>query len=236
MGKRNKVVGSVALGVGDTRNHYPLALTLLQHPLNATVQLLRQALYRSKEYNILRNVFPKVCLGVYEGFISRWKSIMKRIYINYIAISILALFGLGLIGSFAFAQSSPACPKGTVCNGTCTATSIDEFNCGSCGNVCPLGKACINGTCACLPGQTLCNGTCIDTRFNEKSCGACGKICPPGLTCNDGVCGCPLTFTACNGTCVDITLDQRNCGSCGNVCPQGLICIGGTCEDASSAY
>ncbi len=89
-----------------------------------------------------------------------------------------------MIDGLAASTSNQACPAGTsLCNGTCTDTNIDELNCGACGNICPLGKACLNGNCSCLAGQTLCNGTCADTSIDLRNCGACGNACSPGKDC-----------------------------------------------------
>jgi hypothetical protein len=115
------------------------------------------------------------------------------------------------------------------CNGTCIDTNVDLLNCGACGNVCPLGKACINGTCTCLPGQTPCNGTCTDTSFDLRNCGACGNVCPFGKHCVSGKCVCPTGLSFCNGICIDVTSDELNCGSCGKACPLGQVCFNGRC-------
>jgi hypothetical protein len=147
-----------------------------------------------------------------------------------IAYIILLCFAFGMTGSMAASPTSMTCPNGTsLCNGTCTDTSVDELNCGACGNVCPLGKACINGNCSCLAGQTLCNGTCADTSFDLRNCGKCGNVCDPGKDCLNGACSCPGGLTFCNGTCTDITTDELNCGSCGVVCPLGEVCFQGRC-------
>ena len=151
---------------------------------------------------------------------------MKNLYIIGIILSAIALIGLGTMGSLA---ANPSCQTGTtLCNGDCTDLSVDELHCGSCGTICPLGKACINGTCACLPGQTLCNGKCIDTTIDPNNCGSCGKSCSGGLYCIDANCSCPIG-KLCNGTCIDTSMDDINCGSCGNRCPSGTSCLNGTC-------
>ncbi len=83
------------------------------------------------------------------------------------------------------------CPLGqTMCNGTCTDTSVDSQNCGTCGNVCPIDSTCIDGVCSspCLPGQTNCNGNCVDITSNPQNCGKCGNVCPADAVCISGVC------------------------------------------------
>lgn len=91
----------------------------------------------------------------------------------------------------ATARGNGTCPAGQIlCNGTCTDTSLDPLNCGSCGNVCPADSTCFNGACTspCLSGQTNCNGNCVDTSSDQLNCGSCGKACPANAVCVNGVC------------------------------------------------
>ena len=158
---------------------------------------------------------------------------MKELNICSIVLLAIALIGFGAIGSMA---ADPSCPAGTtLCNGECHPLDIDELNCGLCGIICPLGMACLNGTCTCLPGQTLCNGKCIDTSINSYNCGSCGKACPEDMYCFNGECSC-ITGTLCNGTCIDTSNDDANCGSCGNLCPSGTSCFGGSCSEVDVYY
>jgi len=102
---------------------------------------------------------------------------------------ILVLLATGISGASAVAPSNPTCPAGTIlCNGTCNDTSVDLLNCGSCGNICPLGKTCLNGKCLCPADLAFCNGTCVDVSSDEFNCGTCAKTCPPDKTCITGVC------------------------------------------------
>lgn len=145
---------------------------------------------------------------------------------------VLVLLAFGIIGSSALAASNPTCPAGTIlCNGTCTDTSLDLLNCGSCGNACPDGTACVKGNCSCLVGLELCNGTCTDTSFDSRNCGSCGNTCPLGKTCLNGKCLCPADLAFCNGTCVDLGGDEFNCGTCAKTCPPDKTCISGACSD-----
>ena len=102
---------------------------------------------------------------------------------------------------------SNPCAGGQFCGGICTDTSHDRNNCGACGNVCPPGVSCSNGTCGCLPGQTICSGTCRDTRSDPQNCGACGNACGVGQICRGGACVAPSctvlcsTWNLCNQTC-----------------------------------
>src|SRR5947208_2501669 len=43
----------------------------------------------------------------------------------------------------------------TECNGTCTNTTVDVHNCGTCGHTCPTGAACINSECVLPPGTAV---------------------------------------------------------------------------------
>lgn len=53
------------------------------------------------------------------------------------------------------------CPTGwRMCNGACRDFRTDPRNCGRCGQVCPKGSHCSNGTC-CGQGQVNCGGTCV---------------------------------------------------------------------------
>jgi hypothetical protein len=158
---------------------------------------------------------------------------MKKAYSVYTMLTVMALPLLMINGSLAAAAAeslAPSCPTGeTLCAGECTNTKIDELNCGLCGNVCPLGKACINGTCSCLPGQPVCNGTCVDISIDPANCGSCGRVCPGKLYCINGECSCPEGAIPCNGSCTYIGLDDQNCGGCGKICPSDMTCINGSC-------
>ncbi len=148
---------------------------------------------------------------------------MRKVYLNCLILTAITFLSIGIIDSLAAVPSAcSACT--TSCNGECTDVSIDELNCGSCGNPCSLGMACINGNCS----QTHCNGKCIDTGIDEGNCGACGKSCPANLYCIHGSCSCPFG-TLCNGACSDTSMDDSNCGKCGYICPPGTTCMDGNC-------
>lgn len=157
---------------------------------------------------------------------------MKKIYVSCIILSILILLSFGIISGLSTATNPIACPRNmTVCeNGThCTDLESDESNCGSCGNICPIGTSCLNGTCHCLEGETLCNGKCVDVSFDFNNCGKCGNSCPGEQFCTSGGCGCTTGNLFCNGTCIDKNFDDNNCGQCGNICPSGTGCSSGAC-------
>lgn len=83
----------------------------------------------------------------------------------------------------------PVCKlEETNCSGKCVDLKVEDANCGSCGNVCPSGTACLAGACACLKaGQKYCGDTCVDVAIDDKNCGGCGHDCQ-GASCFGGVC------------------------------------------------
>src|SRR2546423_1495030 len=108
----------------------------------------------------------------------------------------------------------------------CTDVSSDADNCNGCGNVCPMGSACIGYDCvACTPktcaqiGATC--GAISDGCGHDLDCGTCSPI----AVCSSNNCVCALP---CSASCVDKQSDPGNCGGCGNVCASGN-CSGGTC-------
>jgi hypothetical protein len=72
----------------------------------------------------------------------------------------------------------------------CVDTSTDDFNCGSCGVICPGELRCQNGSCQCPSGKTNCSGICIDTSTDPFNCGTCGKECAGDNICVNGTCQC----------------------------------------------
>jgi hypothetical protein len=129
------------------------------------------------------------------------------------------------------AMAEPTCPSGmTPCDESCTDLGRDDANCGTCGNACGAGEACVAGKCACSGGEVLCGGSCTDTRYAADNCGACGNVCEGGEPCTAGVCGCGAGRTFCGGECLDTSSDVKNCGACGFACPTGSTgCHDGEC-------
>lgn len=128
--------------------------------------------------------------------------------------------------------ADPATCEGDVCGGACVDTDTNAAHCGGCGNACPDGQACVDGTC-CPSGQALCGGACTDLTQRE-SCGACGTACGADEVCarqaGGWACtGCAAGQTRCGNACVDLEGDGANCGACGNACTGNLVCSGGEC-------
>lgn len=127
----------------------------------------------------------------------------------------------------------PPC-TGELCSGACVSTTIDEQNCGECGNACGDGQSCVNGECQCPGGAELCDGVCVDTTSDVQHCGACAdSACNTGDLCIEGVCdtvACDMPLTDCSGACVNTTDNRSHCGECGNVCGVGEICLAGACQ------
>jgi len=78
------------------------------------------------------------------------------------------------------------------CGGdACVSLATDRANCGACGNACPGGVACQNGTCTCPEGTAACGGSCVDVMQDVNHCGNCATVCSLGASCNQGQCSCP---------------------------------------------
>ena len=84
---------------------------------------------------------------------------------------------------------APVCPVAR-CAGECVDTETDTRHCGACGSVCPAGRACVRGACACPTGQTECGGVCLATGAPcAVGVGACART---------GVLACAGSGTACS--------------------------------------
>lgn len=133
------------------------------------------------------------------------------------------------------------CP--TDAGGTCSDTTSDPFNCGSCGNVCTTSVAnatpsCSSNTCGytCDSSYTSCAGGCWDTLNDANHCGAGCSACTTSVlnampTCSSGSCSyaCDSGFTACASGCWNTSTDALHCGSSCSACPTGGACTSGNC-------
>lgn len=141
--------------------------------------------------------------------------------------------------------------NGKVDDGCEVDVLVDTANCGSCGNTCAPGVACIDGLCGCPAGFLYCDHQCVDPRTDDYNCGSCGNVCEPPegacspvpnarwacekgtcghLTCNKGAADCDgdLKRPDCTGNgCEvdDIGHDPKNCGGCGIVCVGDEECV-----------
>ena len=87
------------------------------------------------------------------------------------------------------------------CCGGCWTTPVDS----SCGECCPPGARCCEGTCL-FPGD-------------EDPCG-------PGWKCCAGTCAVNNPSSQC---CTNVTEDPEHCGDCGHKCNQWQQCANGKC-------
>lgn len=125
----------------------------------------------------------------------------------------------------------------------CTNLLTDANNCGTIGNVCPMGEACVGGMCrcgstgaSCGAGSACCGGGCVPTAADPMNCGGCGVVCGANApNCVAGTCQCGtnpacvppallggLGESCCSGTCVANT--DSSCG-CGVSCTSPDACV-----------
>jgi hypothetical protein len=118
---------------------------------------------------------------------------------------------------------------------TCVDRRSDADHCGSCGEACPAGIACVDGSCLCPLGAELCGDACVDTSTDPQHCGGCGDGCDPGQVCSAGGCvgTCDVGLEPCGGACVDTQTSNNHCGECGLACSPGLACVAGACQCAA---
>lgn len=125
-----------------------------------------------------------------------------------------------------------------ICGTRCTNVTVDELNCGTCGNACAAGATCLQAVCSCPSGTVVCGTTCSNPRSDPANCGTCGNVCGSGTQCAAGACAssCGEGLTSCDGACVDTASDAQNCGSCGTACGTGQTCQSGTCQCTAPSY
>ena len=82
-------------------------------------------------------------------------------------------------GGDASADGSTCAPHQTRCGASCTDTSSDPANCGTCGTACATGQTCLGGICSvpCSGGNVSCGGKCVMTSTDLSNCGGCGLAC-----------------------------------------------------------
>src|SRR5262249_18418180 len=137
----------------------------------------------------------------------------------------------------------PDCGPLTQCGSSCVDVRSEFFNCGGCGQACPLGEACVEGSRtnidAFIPpmdGAFRGRGAFLaDLKSDSANCGACGHACADGQACQNGACtstcvGPNLTLCA-PGSCVNTQTSTTNCGACGAICAPGQLCVKGACAD-----
>jgi hypothetical protein len=143
-------------------------------------------------------------------------------------------------------------PGQACCTEGCRNLSVDNRNCGACGNICADGMRCVGGACSCgdtggpcPDGQTCCSAACVDTTNDFANCGGCGVACNATRSdvCDEGTCRCgtndqcsagaifmcpaaePANYPerCCDGGCVQIA--DTDCTACGTACPDGQVCL-----------
>jgi hypothetical protein len=124
----------------------------------------------------------------------------------------------------------------TLCSGfVCTDLSSDDFNCGQCGNPCPDGRGCRNGTCEdCRrSGEVCAGGDCcspFDYCHDFGTVKLCATCFAPREVCNE-VCCAPDEQCCFDQYCSGLGNDT-DCASCGNACDTtiGEHCYDGQCD------
>jgi hypothetical protein len=145
--------------------------------------------------------------------------------------------------------TSCAAPK-KLCGSTCTSTTNDPKNCGTCGTVCGKDQVCTGGACIyqCSGTETLCNappeagageaggGEGGATEGGSKDAGpgpgdAGGKTdaAPPGDAAADAAHGDAGDGAAPVPYCANLGNDTNNCGACGHQCLAEHTCTNGSC-------
>ena len=129
--------------------------------------------------------------------VARPFGVLARIAALGVAVALGACDGSSVVGGYGSdggmdaAMDVPCATGEARCGGQCVSIRDNAMHCGGCGNACPAGNVCVNGTCmqSCPGAQTLCNGTlCVSLGTDRANCGACGNVCPTGQVCSNGAC------------------------------------------------
>ena len=124
-------------------------------------------------------------------------------------------------------------PTEIACDALCFDPLTSVSHCGTCGDACEIGQACVDGVCACDLGLAACGEVCVDLDTDPNHCGACDQACGPTEACSAGQCvtgGCPAATVNCTGSCVDTDSSVFHCGACSQTCAAGEACTGGVCD------
>src|SRR6187549_3027434 len=81
------------------------------------------------------------------------------------------------------------CDAGTACSQECVDLKLDSRHCGACGQACPEGYACADGTCYVrdCPGERCAEATvCLGETCVDRTC--FGVECTPDRACAKGAC------------------------------------------------
>lgn len=168
--------------------------------------------------------------------------------------------GAGNLGRFCDTADDGG-TRSVCCASGCADLSVDEGNCGRCGNVCAGAQQCLEGRCAvvscqglpdnsaCFDGLdfgTCCGGACVSLVTDETNCGQCARRCPASATCQRSTCGVSTctpevagstcfandtTGRCCGLECVNTATDVRHCSGCGLACNPDEMCINSGCRD-----
>lgn len=119
-----------------------------------------------------------------------------------------------------------------ITGGLCTDLQASPNNCGTLGNRCGMGQACVAGRCQaasnCTSPNTNCGGWCVNRNTHPYNCGSCGNICDQNQVCVAGQCrtfvapaGCTTCPCACATASTCCSAQDRMAGVCvsGTACP-----------------
>jgi hypothetical protein len=87
------------------------------------------------------------------------------------------------------------------CGGSCSDPMFDPANCGSCGNVCPAGEACVHGSCATVGSQCINSRSIAPNTDCDQVCAAASQTCSGfnGTIYRDTGCGQAYLASDCGG-------------------------------------